>query len=65
MFESMISGRDMHDDSVKPTDQFRGKFFKAQLIKDFAMAHKVCNLLSTNPDDKFLVIAGKGHLMHW
>lgn len=28
MFESMISGRDMYDESLKPVDQFR-KMFKA------------------------------------
>ena len=44
MFESMISGRNMHDESLKPNDQFK-KIFKAQLIKDVAMAHKVNKLL--------------------
>ena len=45
MFDSMISGRDMHNKNLKPNDQFRGKFFKAQLIKDYAMAHYVNQLL--------------------
>lgn len=44
MFESMISRRSMYDENLKPADQFR-KLFKAQLIKDVAMAHKVNTLL--------------------
>ena len=29
LFESMISGRNMHDPSLKPNDQYRNLFFKA------------------------------------
>lgn len=64
MFESMISGRDMHNPELKPSDNFR-KIFKAQLIKDISMSHKVCKLLDTDSDGhKYLVIAGKGHMQH-
>ena len=44
MFESMISGRDMHDSNLKPNDNYK-KIFKAQLIKDYAMAHCLNKLL--------------------
>ena len=50
MFESMISGRDMHDPNLKPNDNYR-KIFKAQLIKDIAMSHKVCQLFEKDSDD--------------
>ena len=63
MFESMISGRSMYED-IKPADNFRG-MFKAQVIKDVAMAHKINTLLEKNPDDRFLVIAGYGHMKHY
>jgi len=63
MFEAMISGRNMWDEKLKPNDNYR-KIFKAQLIKDHAMAHKVSNLIKNNAQDKFLVIAGKGHVQH-
>jgi len=53
----------MWDEDLKPNDNYR-KIFKAQLIKDEAMAHKVNTLLKDNANDKFLVIAGKGHLQH-
>ena len=44
MFESMITGRDMHDSAIPPNDNFK-KIFKAQLIKDFSMAHFVNKLI--------------------
>ena len=52
--------------AVEPSsDRFRG-IFQAQLLKDYAMAHHVQNLLEDNlsKDDKILVIAGNGHLQY-
>ena len=64
MFESMISGRDMHNKDTKPGDQFR-KMFPAQIIKDASMAFKVNELLKTCSDDTtFYVICGNGHMQY-
>jgi len=65
IFESMLSGRNIHDGS-QPDDRFKG-MFKAQLLKDIAMAHKINSLLRESEDknDRFLVIAGNGHLSHY
>jgi hypothetical protein len=46
MFESMITGRNMHDENLQPNENFR-KIFKAQLIKDVAMAHFTNKLISS------------------
>jgi len=55
----------------EPSDQFR-KIFKAQVLKDEAMAHRVTGLIKKKkheteeaPNEKFLVIAGNGHLLHY
>jgi arsenite methyltransferase len=75
VFESLISGRFLYDkeSSIKPTDQFR-RIFKAQVLKDVAMANKVSQLIAeastTKHDDekggeKFLVTAGNGHFLHY
>lgn len=83
VFESLLSGRSLyssqdpdlaegqgkHDDVHGPSDQFR-RIFKAQILKDEAMAHKVNQLVNDStaenrPNDKFLVIAGNGHLLHY
>lgn len=91
VFESFLSGRSLygsgankgqqHDDddplvsSVEPpSDQFR-RIFKAQVLKDEAMAHRVVQLLKessnnksendVNKNEKFLVIAGNGHMKHY
>ena len=53
----------MYDENLKPNDNYR-KIFKAQLIKDYAMAHCINKLVDANTDDRFLVLAGKGHLQH-
>lgn len=61
MFESMISQRNMYDKTMEPSDGYK-KLFKAQLIKDYAMAHKVNQVIdSVSEDSKIMVIAGKGH----
>ena len=65
MFESMITQRDLYDESLQPTDQFRNKMFKAQLIKDISMAHVVNKLLKSEAESNYLVIAGKGHCQHF
>ena len=65
MFEAMISQRNMYDKNMPPTDGYQ-KLFKAQLIKDYAMAHKINKLIHTvSSDSKIMVIAGKGHTMHY
>jgi uncharacterized iron-regulated protein len=62
MFEAMISGREMWNEITKPSDSYR-KIFKAQILKDDAMAYRVAKLLKEDSDDqKYLVIAGKGHV---
>jgi SAM-dependent methyltransferase/uncharacterized iron-regulated protein len=83
VFESLLSGRSLYigqdeegsasQDGVNindgPSDQFR-RIFKAQILKDEAMAHRVNQLVSASfaenrVNDKFLVIAGNGHLLHY
>jgi arsenite methyltransferase len=65
LFESMLSGRNIHDGNP-PVDKFQ-KIFKAQLLKDVAMAHKINTLIRESDDenDRFLVIAGNGHLAYY
>jgi SAM-dependent methyltransferase/uncharacterized iron-regulated protein len=65
VFESLLSGRSIYSDDLEPTDQFR-RIFDAQVLKDVAMAHKVNTLIEKSPSqDRFLVIAGNGHLLHY
>ena len=64
IFESMMTDRDPYDESQKPNEKYR-RLFKAQLIKDKSMAHKVNQLLLKHPEDRYLVIAGFGHLLHY
>jgi len=60
----------MEKKSDSPSDQFRN-IFKAQVLKDEAMAHLVTGLIQNNNEEggvdneKFLVIAGNGHLLHY
>lgn len=62
----MFTGRDIFDQDIQPNSQYQ-KIFKAQLIKDYAMANKVKELLEKDKSkkDKFLVIAGSGHMSHY
>ena len=64
VFESLLSGRSIYGEQ-DPTDQFR-RIFQAQILKDISMANKVNELVqgSTKKEDKVLVIAGNGHLLH-
>ena len=81
VFESLLSGRSIYkkdasdenqekETADEPSDQFRN-IFKAQVLKDEAMAHRVTGLIQKNEDEedrgneKFLVIAGNGHLLHY
>jgi arsenite methyltransferase len=85
VFESLLSGRSLYssqdtdqslgrdvvdgNDVHGPSDQFR-RIFKAQILKDEAMAYKVSQLVNESSaknrgNDKFLVIAGNGHLLHY
>ena len=61
-FESLISGRDLSSDE-EPGEQFK-KIFPAQVLKDSVMASVIRRGLeaSDNAEDKFLVIAGSGHI---
>lgn len=64
LFESMLSGRNIHD-GTPPVDQFQG-IFKAQLLKDITMAYKINSLIrESNEEERFLVIAGNGHLSYY
>ena len=68
LFESLMSGRDIYslEDDCPPPDDSRRKIFQAQLIKDWAMAHRLKNIVdSCPPEDVFLVLAGKAHLSHY
>jgi len=76
----LLSGRSIYNNNSldeneeetadEPSDQFR-KIFKAQVLKDEAMAHRVTGLIQKNENEdeahneKFLVIAGNGHLLHY
>lgn len=61
-FESLISGRDMHNKATPATESVR-KMFPAQVIKDSSMAYCVSKLLKTQPTDStFFVIMGNGHM---
>jgi SAM-dependent methyltransferase/uncharacterized iron-regulated protein len=64
LFESMITGRNLREAGSLPSDTFRG-IFQAQLLKDVAMAHKINSLIEEHPDDRFLVVAGNGHVSHY
>jgi SAM-dependent methyltransferase/uncharacterized iron-regulated protein len=64
LFESMLSGRNIHE-GQPPMDRFHN-IFKAQLLKDTAMAHKINSLIrEADESEKFLVIAGNGHLSYY
>lgn len=62
-FEGMISGRDMHDETTPPGDNFR-RMFPAQVIKDASMAYKTRKLLATDTAsaDSYLLLCGIGHM---
>lgn len=65
VFESLISGRDPYREEGGPPDErFRG-IFRAQVLKDVAMAHKIGTLLeNAGAREKILVVAGNGHVLH-
>lgn len=65
IFESMITGRNMYDGKVPPNERFR-TIFKAQIMKDISTAHCINRLIQNGSnEEKYLVIAGNGHLMHY
>ena len=78
VFESFFTGRSlfssktMSSSSASPTDQFRG-IFRAQLLKDVAMANRINTIIGDSDDDgfisrkndKLLVIAGNGHVKYY
>lgn len=60
-FESLLTGRSLHDGTCQPSASYRD-MFPAQIIKDASMAHKVHQIIaSAAPDDRVLVICGVGH----
>jgi SAM-dependent methyltransferase len=77
LIQSLMSGTDLYspvdasnddaeaedaDDEEKPFD----RLYQAQLLKDHAMGYKVANFMLDQPSsDRFLVIAGFGHLKHY
>lgn len=72
LFESLISGREIHQDQTTeiiapaPSTQFR-KIFPAQVLKDVAMAEQIHRVLEQNchDDDQVVVLAGNGHMAHY
>lgn len=70
LVESLMTGRDIYsvddDECCPPPDDSRRKIFQAQLIKDWAMAFCLKNIIDQNPpEDQFLVLAGRAHLSHY
>lgn len=67
LFESLMSGRDIYGvDECPPPDDSRRTIFQAQLIKDWAMAWRLKNVVDTNPpEDQFLIVAGRAHVSHY
>ena len=72
-FESLLTGRNLHISYTQPSERFNG-IFRAQLIKDEAMANKIHELLSPtlpidsnneNEEDQIIVIAGNGHVEYY
>jgi hypothetical protein len=56
MFESMLTGRNMHDESSKP-DKAHRDAFTIQVLRDTCTAHMVNTLLrEKSENDNFLVI---------
>lgn len=63
IFESLLTGRSLVSDEA-PVDNFR-RIFKAQVLKDVAMAHKINTVVddSVSDQDKVLVLVGNGHVL--
>jgi SAM-dependent methyltransferase/uncharacterized iron-regulated protein len=66
-FESLLTGRNMHQDTCGKlaTEKFR-KMFPAQIIKDASMAWCIQNLrrLDLTGDDRMLIVCGIGHMLY-
>ena len=62
-FESLISGRNIQTEFEEVGERFK-RIFPAQVLKDTAMATVIGNAIKDSLDnnDKFLVIAGSGHI---
>lgn len=72
IFEGLITGRPITSGGTStcsgpPQDRSLQRIFQAQLLKDVACAHKINQLVQQkgNESDKFLVIAGNGHLLYY
>jgi 2-polyprenyl-3-methyl-5-hydroxy-6-metoxy-1,4-benzoquinol methylase len=56
---------DDSDGKEKPFDRLH-TLYQAQLLKDHAMGYKIANIMLDQPtSDRYLVIAGFGHLKHY
>lgn len=68
IFESLITGRTLYDQTTVPSDQFQ-RIFPAQVLKDIAMAHCIANIARNerieNQESQILVLVGNGHLLHY
>ena len=77
LIQSMMSGEDLYDDQESNFDEDKTpeigtatpiqRLYQAQLLKDHAAAYKLSKILiqdSNGEDDKFVVLAGIGHLKH-
>jgi uncharacterized iron-regulated protein len=57
--------RNLNPETSDSRQQFRRAIFVAQLLKDVAMSNKVNTIIDQYGNDKFLVIAGYGHMLHY
>ena len=75
LIQSLMSGTDLYspvDDVNEETEEEISeekpfdRLYQAQLLKDHAMGYKIANvMLDQPPSDRYLVIAGFGHLKHY
>jgi hypothetical protein len=74
LIKSMMSGEDLYDADAIPSEEEEieigtttpiERLYQAQLLKDHAAAYRLSKLMMENHrDDKFVVLAGIGHLKH-
>jgi hypothetical protein len=58
----MVTGRDMFDDSIAPSNEYKD-FFKEQIFRNISTAHKIFETIKKEePGDKFLVFCGMGDM---
>ena len=77
LIRSLMSGEDVYSPTADAADDGGGddasdgeapspiqKLYQAQLLKDHAMGYRLGKLLTEHRHDRFLVVAGFGHLKH-